>query len=222
LPIDEVVSADISGNGNAYVLTGTTIDGTSILRVDMASGAVIQTASFGGIDVAVDDAHDAVWIVGSDIKKLNRNLQLQNDPIDPIEWSAVSVDFASDGSAWVAERDYTVDQGRLLRVNPDGSLGLTVPLPSSPYSVRVNRSEGTVWVAMSDGLRKYDSNGNELLAMTGLAGWSVAVNQFDGSVWLAARDGTLTRFSSGGSILLVRPRAPGAPTRGAWIALRVP
>ncbi|EDZ67008.1 hypothetical protein NOC27_335 [Nitrosococcus oceani AFC27] len=63
-------------------------------------------AAFGGFDVAIDDTNYAIWIVGADVKKLNIFLE-QECALDPVEWTAVSVDFDSSGSIWIAERKHS-------------------------------------------------------------------------------------------------------------------
>ena len=52
-------SVDISTNGFAYALKGGTIYGTSILKINPANGAIVASASYGGVDLVVDDDHDA-------------------------------------------------------------------------------------------------------------------------------------------------------------------
>jgi hypothetical protein len=109
----ELNSVAFSTNGFAYALTGATIYGTSIRKVNPANGDIVASAAYGGVDLVVDDTHDAIWVVGDKIRKLNRNLALQAMVTpDPIAWSAVSVDYSSDGSVWVAERQYSLGTGQ--------------------------------------------------------------------------------------------------------------
>jgi hypothetical protein len=90
----EMGAVDISGDGNIYALADSaTIFGEKVVKISQ-DGRIIKEASYGGVDIAVDDSSDSVWIAGADIKRLNRNLELQFS-IDPIIWSVLSVDFTS-------------------------------------------------------------------------------------------------------------------------------
>jgi hypothetical protein len=220
--IGSVAAVDISDTGFAYVLSGHTIQGTAIHRVDLEEGTTVQSEPYGGVDVVVDDAHDAVWIVGADIKKLSRDLWLEF-AIDPVAWTAVSVDTTADGFAWIAVRYQGGLAGELLKVSPEGALVQSIPLTRSPASLAIDRAEDSVWVAMmypSGGLEKYDGDGNLLLrADTESLAWSVRVSQEEGSAWTAFRDGTVMQLSASGQPLLLVPGAAGDEYRGAWLAL---
>jgi streptogramin lyase len=93
-------------------------------------------------------------------------------------------------------------------------------LPSAPFSVSVNRNDGSAWVALASALQKY-SSALSLQHSRPASGWSVAVDQGDGSVWHAERNGTVTHMDGTGGELLVIPGAAGDPLRDAWLALGV-
>lgn len=193
-------AVDISSSGDAYVLTDAgSIHGDSILHVDPEDGSIIREEEFGGIDLVVDGAHDAVWIVGSDIDKLNLNLEHQFT-IDPIEWTAFSVDFSSDGSVWVGEAKHSEVPGsarNLLKISPDGEILQTIPLEGRPYCIAVDRSDDSVWVSTHQGAQKFDQNGASILTIEDPAR-CVRVSQLDGSVWVAFFYGTVVRYSRDG------------------------
>ncbi|MGD8760549.1 MAG: hypothetical protein PVJ07_09880 [Anaerolineales bacterium] len=193
-------AADLSSSGDAYVLTDAgNIHGDSILLLDPEDGSIIREEDFGGIDLVVDDTHDAVWIVGSDIDKLNLNLEHQFTT-DPIEWAAFSVDFSSDGSVWVGEGEHPDVPGsarNLLKISPDGETLQTIPLEGRPYCIAVDRSDDSVWVATHQGAQKFDQNGSSILIIDDPAR-CVRVSQRDGSVWVAFFHGTVVRYSRDG------------------------
>ena len=101
--IPDITSVDISENGFAYALVGQTISGDYVAKIDPATGTVVDTAAYGGLDLVVDDSNDVIWIVGDQIRKISRDLTTSHFVVDPITHAAFSVDVASDGSAWVAE-----------------------------------------------------------------------------------------------------------------------
>ncbi len=199
--LDRLDAVDISGNGDLYcLLSSGTIHGDSVLIIDPVSGEAKKRAEYGGIDLVVDDKNDSVWIVGANIKRLNRNLE-EVFTIDPVAWCAVSVDYASDGSAWVAERGLFLHGGskdRLLNVSLDGKLLRRIDLGYCPFCVAVNRQNGDVWVAGTRGLYKYNEKGKESRISRGGA-FCVRVNPRDRSVWVAGRN--LRKYSAEGKLL---------------------
>src|SRR5262249_38311697 len=141
-----------------------TIFGQNILRIS-PNGDVLAQAAEGGFDLAVDSKNQTIYIVGADIKCLDLTLH-RHWAIDPIRWSAVSVDVAPDGSAWVAERQHPQVFGssnRLLRVSRQGVVLRTIDLDYSPFCVRVDSNDSSVYVA-GDQLYKYDDSGRLLVA----------------------------------------------------------
>lgn len=193
-------AVDLSSSGDAYVLTDAgNIHGDSILLLDPEDGSMIREEDFGGIDLVVDDAHDAVWIVGSDIDKLNLNLE-HEFTIDPIEWTAFSIDFSSDGSVWVGEGQHPEVPGsarNLLKISPDGEILQTIPLERRPYCIAVDRSDDSLWVTTHQGVQKLDQNGSSILMIDDPAR-CVRVDQRDGSAWVAFYYGTVVRYSRDG------------------------
>ena len=167
---------------HAYVLvTNGTISGESTLLLDPQTGTVEKTVPPSGFDLAVDGAHSAVWIVGPDIKQLDLDLNLRFT-LDPIGWNAVSVDFDSDGAAWVAERyhpDVAGSANRLLKISPQGSVAQTIPLDFAPRCVRVDRRDGSLWVTGGQGIHKFAADGTQVITIPG-PGFTVYVDQVDG------------------------------------------
>lgn len=192
---------DIPGNGYAYALTNSgTIYGRSIIQLDPLTGTVIKEANLGGYDLVIDLQREVIWLVGADIKNLTLDLELRWE-IDPIEWVALSVDFNSDGSIWVAEGEHPNVQGsqdNILKISPEGDIIESIELASRPLSIRVDRANDNVWVASSP-IIKFDSNGNEILRMT-YSGTSLAIDNQDESIWIAGPTGVM-HFSSDGVML---------------------
>jgi len=140
-------SATVASNGLVYALVSAgTIYGDKLVVID--EGRVVKEAKVGGFDIALDEEHNALWLTGADIKRCDLELTVLRQ-LDPIKWCAVSVDFNSDGSAWVAEREYQLGDGsrdRLLKISASGEILKTVDLKFSPACLRVDRVDSSVWV----------------------------------------------------------------------------
>jgi hypothetical protein len=209
--IERPISAvDVATDGTIFALedyTGT-IFGQNILRIS-SEGVVRDQAAQGGFDLAVDSENQAIFVVGADIKYLDFALH-RLWAIDPIPWSAVSVDVTTDGSAWVAERqhpDVFSSANRLLRVSREGVVIRSIDLDYSPFCVRVDRNDGSVYVA-GDQLYKYDAEGTPVVAASlGVSpdsfqpGWSLAVDAV-GQVWVGTWS-DVRKFSPNGDPLLI-------------------
>lgn len=202
-PINAV---DVTSDGTIFGLEDHrgTIFGENILRIS-AAGQVLQQAAYGGFDLAVDENHHGIYVVGADIKYLNLDLQLMWTN-DPIPWCAVSVDIASDGSAWVAEREHSQVLGsanRLRRISPQGTLLQTINLAYSPFCVRVDRTDDSFYVS-SDRLYKYDRQGVLLFAALLGRGWGMALNAAR-EIWVGTY-ADIRKFSPNGTLLLTTNR----------------
>jgi hypothetical protein len=191
LAIGRKMSAvDIGRDGTVYgLLNWGNIYGTRLLVIDSA-GNFLDSSNYSGFDVVVDEAHSSIWIVGADIDRLDMNLQHQFT-IDPIKWCAMSVDFASDGTAWIVEREHPEVSGsvdRLLNVAGDGQILDAVDLPFSPMCVRVDRITGMVWITGilgAQGLYRYDPVTQALVKIAGFRGSSLAIDPMTGLIWCA-------------------------------------
>jgi hypothetical protein len=141
-------SATVSQNGNVYALTSSgTIYGNGILLIDQ-TGRIVKQTSVGGFDLALDEERKALWLAGKTIKKCDLECQ-QLLEVNCIGWCAVSLDVSRDGSVWVAERqhpDIAQSTNRLLKISPEGQVLKAVGLPFSPLCLRVDHSDGTVWI----------------------------------------------------------------------------
>ena len=211
-----VAAVDFLDPYNAYALTATgTIYGEAILRIDPWDGRVLGEADQGGFDLVVDREHGAIWIVGADIKKLNLAME-REFLLDPIGWSAVSVDFTSDGSVWVAERAHPNVPGsanRLLKISSEGNVVQSVPLNFSPFCVRVDRSDNSLWVAGGGKIHKFRGDGTPLVSIAGPS-FTLCIDQVDGSVWAAGGTGQVVHYASTGGKLLT---VTGFSGDQAWI-----
>jgi len=183
----KIAAVDLDIKGNLYALTRTyTIYGDSIIVID-AKGNMTMGAHYGGYDLVVDDDRSAVWIVGGDIKKLDLNLQHQFT-VDPIAWTATTVDYASDGTIWVGEGkhpDVPGSKDRLLHLDQKGSILATLDLTVRPMCIRVDRSDGSVWI-LSDALYKYVHSQSRLYKVVdSIAGYTLSIDAYDNLIWVA-------------------------------------
>ncbi len=211
----EFTAAVVHGDTVYALRTAGRIYGKEILAID-SHGGILRQANLAGFDIAVDPNANVLWLVGDDIKKCDTHFNTLWR-IDPIQWCASSVDVASDGSAWVAERAHVHTGGtnRLLHIAPDGTIASTIPVDMSPTCVRVDPSEKSVWVSgvcirkdrrlrvvmrnwphvigyrdnyKISGWRVYKySMQGQLLWRSNDGGESLDLDPSDGSVWIGGR-----------------------------------
>lgn len=147
----DFTSAIVSPDGLVYALAGDgTIYGSQTLVID-EKGRIIRQAQVGGFDLTVDAERGVLWLVGKTIKKCDLELRVLLE-VNPVGWCAVSIDHDRDGSVWVAERQHSnvsVSTNRLIKITAAGAVSKSVGLPFSPLCLRVDRSDGSVWVTGS-------------------------------------------------------------------------
>lgn len=160
-------------------------NGTRLVWKFDGSGNFMISGRTSSLDIVAHPASQTVWTVsGNLVLKRAPNLNILTE-INVGEWSSTSVDVNSDGSAWVAVRALP-DKGinRILKISLDGDILQTVELESGPYCVRVNRSNGDIWVSGFFGIKKFNSLGQELLAINCGSAISLDIDPYDGSVWV--------------------------------------
>jgi hypothetical protein len=203
----------VFANGLIY-----TVNRNNVFAIDN-TGTIIKHSRLGGFDITVDTSHDCLWIVGSDIKKCNLDLQLEFKTkltLDNNKTGASSVDFDPIGSVWIAEQNIHQKYGsknRLVKRSLYGGILKKIDLDFSPTHVRIDRSDGSVWTTgrrkernfsrigdewpqTLDELnnlvktetetftRKYDSEGNLIFEISE-GGYSIELDPSDGSAWIA-------------------------------------
>jgi len=150
----EFTAATVARDGLVYAVTSSgQIYGAQTVVIE--SQRITKQSTNAGFDMALDEERKTLWLVGKTITKcdleLNRLLQ-----ISPIGWCAVSVDVCPDGSIWVAEREHpnvAQSTNRIIKISSSGQILTSVGLDWTPVCVRVDRSDGSVWVTGS-GTRK--------------------------------------------------------------------
>lgn len=144
----EFTSATPSPDGVVYALASDgTIYGSQTLAIDQ-TGRVIRQTPVGGFDLALDAERRVLWLVGKNVKKCDLELNVLLE-MNQIGWCAVSVDLDGDGSIWVAEREHpnvAQSTNRILKISSTGQVLKAVGLAFSPSCLRVDRSDGSVWV----------------------------------------------------------------------------
>lgn len=144
----EFTSATVGPNGTVYaIISSGTIYGDRTVAID-EGGRIIKRGSAAGFDIALDAERKVLWLVGASIKKCDLDLNVLQE-INPIKWCAVSVDINPDGSIWAAEREHSdvpKSTDRILNISPGGLIRRSVYLEWSPMCLRVDHSDGSVWV----------------------------------------------------------------------------
>jgi hypothetical protein len=222
-----IFKSAVFANGQVYVLNN-----ESVFAID-DTGTIVKHARIGGFDIVVNTSGDCLWIVEQDIIKCSLDLKIMMR-VDPIQHGACSVDVNPDGSIWVADRFASIleadaPKGRLLKISSQGNILKSINLNISPVCVRVNKSDGSVWITGTkkrhrdftelgedwpDTINelnsltgdetesctlKYSKNGKFLLSISQRGG-SISLDQSDGSIWIAGRK-KIWRYSSAGEIL---------------------
>ena len=130
-------------------------------------GTIVKHSRIGGLDIAVDAKHDCLWIAGSDVKKLNLDLQIDSKAkftLDLILTGGFSVDVNPDGSAWIAEQNVNQAYGsenRLVKISQDGNILKKIDLDFSPIRLRVDKSDGGIWTTGRRKKRDFSKIGDE-------------------------------------------------------------
>ncbi|HOD06299.1 MAG TPA: hypothetical protein PKH92_14735 [Anaerolineaceae bacterium] len=220
----DFTAVELAADGYAYALSGDPAGEQLLLKLDVNTGQSLAEAALSGLDLVVDVDHDIIWLVGTDVTKLNLALEPQFT-LDVIGWQAVAVDRRSTGGVWVAEQANLAVPGsanRLIHLTKEGGTPTTVDLPLLPMAIAVDRSDDSIWVAMnisasSGKLVKYDSMGAELLTVETGGVWSVSVNQTDGSIWAGGRDGRVYHYDRLGSPLAA---VAGFSARSKYIGIQ--
>lgn len=144
----DFTSAMVSPNRQVYALSSDgTIYGKQTLVID-EKGQIVRQAQVGGFDLTLDAKRSVLWLVGKSIKKCDLELRVLLE-LNPIGWCAVSVDLDRVGSVWVAERQHpnvAQSTNRIFKISTIGQVLKSVGLPFSPLCLRVDRSDGSVWV----------------------------------------------------------------------------
>jgi sugar lactone lactonase YvrE len=197
------------------------------------TGTIVKHGRFGGLDIAIDTNNNCIWIVGLNIRKLSLDFQLNVQiplTLSEPDNGAFSVDVCPDGSVWVAERNVNSDissKSRLLKISQQGEVVKKIDIHFLPNGVRVNKSDGSIWVTgmtshkdYLDGeewpktieelrklekitiqtfTQKYNADG-QILFEIDKGGNSLDIDPSDGSVWIACQESIL-RYSSKGEKL---------------------
>ena len=210
--------------------------GDSIYAIDR-TGTIVKHVRMEVFDMVVDGTGNCLWISGIDIKKCNLDLELVwevnriRGPLGP--WTSYLIGTNPGGSIWIAQQDAYRQHGknnRLVKVSSKGGIyNKTIPLEFRPRCVRVDKTNGDVWVTgQVEGPRdfsrigdewpdtltelnvltkteiehftqKYDSKGKLLLSIP-ISGSSVVVDPFDSSIWITGKR-NIAHFSSEGKML---------------------
>jgi hypothetical protein len=215
----DIYAAAVAKDGNIYARTHL---GT-LLKIS-SDGIILAEAAVDGIgiDLAADELNHGVYVVGKDITYVDSDLNVLWR-INPITWLAVSVDVASDGSAWVAERRHPNMSGsadRLFHVSNEGQVLHSLRLDFTPFCVRADPKDDSVYV-VGTALEKYDRQGRQIFSIPfadapmQLYGFSLALDDV-GNAWV----GTWTdvrKYSPYGELLLTTSRF--ATASDTWISI---
>lgn len=200
----ELSVMDLHSGNNLYALRRTAnFAGDSIYLFD-PDGGLIKAVRYGGTDLVVDEARNAVWIAGTKIIKLDLDLNFILE-LDPIVHAVLSLDYSADGSVWVCEEKHFQVPGskdRLLHISPAGEILDSIDLQERPTCLRVNRNDGMVWVAAGDIMMVNPAT----LSVTEMAagGFTLCIDHEE-NVWVAGKSSVLRKLSKTGELLLSIP-----------------
>lgn len=212
------------------------------------TGTIVKHARIGVFNMTIHRARDCFWISGLKVRKFNLDLEpvLTVKRIEGIR-GPIFVEANPDGSICLIQRnpyERCGENNRLVKVSERGRILWALTLDFCPYCVRVDKSNGHVWITGKiEGRRdfsrigdewpetltelneltktekenftqKYNSRGNLLLSIP-TSGHSLAVDPSDGSIWMAGEN-SMTHFSSTGEKLDV---PTDLPKGRKWLAL---
>jgi DNA-binding beta-propeller fold protein YncE len=202
---DTFRSVDVVANGIIYALAGGSIYGDRIIKIS-AEGDVLDSEYLGGFDLKADEISGGVYIVGGDLKYCNLDLASQWST-DPIGWCAVSVDTDANGTAWVVERKHSqiaTSHDRLLHISSTGTILHSLDLAYAPSCVRVDKENGSVYVAGDQYVYKYNLEAvfQSAISLDGKFGFTLSIGSQ--GLWvgtfsdlrLISYDGTRTIINS--------------------------
>jgi hypothetical protein len=187
----------VFANGLIYAMSG-----ENVFAIDN-TGTIVKHVRFGGLDIAVDSVHDALWLVGLNVKKFNLDLELQFKmelTNRAMNTGAFSMDVNPDGSVWIAERnphDKRDSKNQLVKRSPEGAVLQIIDLAFCPRCVRVDKSDGSVWATGKiEGDRDFSKIGDD---------WPDTLVELDELTKTA--DKTFTqKFDAKGKLLLSIPK----------------
>ncbi|MCJ7813751.1 T9SS type A sorting domain-containing protein, partial [bacterium] len=121
--------------------------------------------------------------------------------IGPVGWVATSVDYASDGTAWIGNGLHSQipdSKDQLLHIDQNGTILDSLDLAARPKCIRVDRSDGSVWI-LSDSLYKYTPSQHHLDGIVHVSGLTLSMDDYNNLIWVATysdvrsytKDGTL-------------------------------
>ncbi|TKJ38879.1 MAG: hypothetical protein CEE38_04060 [Planctomycetes bacterium B3_Pla] len=171
----------------------------SVYAIDNTGTIVKHSRTGSGIDIAFDSSRNCLWIVGTNVKKCNLDLEILMKA-DPIRGGggAFSVDINADGSIWVAAQYMRSRPPRdgsengLLKISPEGRLLKTIEVEFSPQRVRADRSDGSVWTTGSILHRDYSRIGDV---------WPETLTELDALTNIGIRRYT-RKYDSDGNLLV--------------------
>lgn len=175
------------------------------------------------------------WVVseGDTVYKLHANGAADPTAIqDLTQASAVAVNPVT-GVVWIAASAGNT----VFRYDPTAEPAMQftqTPEIKAPTRISINTSNGNVWIAGLDGVRKVSADGTEVLAQIippdgpanlDIGRFDVAVNPKDGSCWMTDGKGPIARYDANGNLLANAPPL-GEPKGGlsvdyqgnVWIA----
>jgi len=186
-------------------------DQTGIRAYDAMSRAEVSgspSATMNGFDLAVDTQRNVLWGVGTKLWRGNATT-LQGAEVASYGWFAVSMDIASDGSVWVAERNHP-DAGGIDALRHYSNSGAEIAsdtklLQGSPFCVRVHPKTGDVWFAGAAGVGRYDAAGYHAVDSSGPF-WTLAIDPATGTVFAGGFGTTnISVFAQSGTPLATVP-----------------
>ncbi len=201
------VAVDIAKTNYVYAIKSSDSGNDIVQKIDADTGEVEKEIElpYRVFDIVVDERNENLWVAGQAISFFDLELD-EAWTIDPIQWYAVSVDYAPDGTLLVAEAEYLEGKGknRLLRINTSGEVINEFALDFRPTRLVSSRGRWDVWV-LGKKLMLFRPKGQpdfwgEPLLTEDISGNYMDAVSHDGSVWVAS-EGKMVNVSRAGEIL---------------------
>lgn len=159
--------------------------GTTVFE---AEGAKVRSHPWGGADIAQNRFDDSFWIVGQEIRKVDRYGGELARGLPPVNYCQSIAPNHRDGSVWVAENSGNGTQGRLLHLNTRGGLLCDIPFPKGvPFHVVCDPESGTAWVASTGGRVESFTHEGKPLHTIPFEAEDVSLSARTQTLWLSTR-----------------------------------
>jgi peptide/nickel transport system substrate-binding protein len=188
-PLDARPGAIAAGAGAVWVARP---DDGRLSRIDIGSGAVVDTIAVGGDPSAIAVGEGSVWVANAAGPSVSRISPDTNDIVDTIETcSGPNAIAAGAGAVWVT----CAFDDMALKIDPESGATTPIVLPGTPSGITV--TDDAVWVSITTSaiVVRVDPETLDVISQIEVGNGPEAIVATSGAIWVANRlDGTVDRL----------------------------